>query len=69
MAFHRYAVGQTVYLTPDRFDRSAARKGRFVVTRLLPESQGDYQYRVKSVSDAHERVAHERELQKITDLT
>jgi hypothetical protein len=68
MSSHRYAIGQTVYLTPNRFDRSSARKGRFRVTGLLPESQGDYQYRIKSASDAHERVAPESELQKITDF-
>jgi hypothetical protein len=65
---HRYAVGQTVYLTPDRFDRSSARRGRFLVTGLLPESQGDHQYRIKSAQDAHERVARESELQKMTDV-
>lgn len=69
MSSHRYAIGQTVYLTPNRFDRSSARKGRFTVTGLLPESRGDYQYRIKNAGDSHERVAYESELQKITDFT
>lgn len=64
MTTHRYAIGQTVYLTPNRLDRSSARQGRYLVTQLLPESQGDYQYRIKSVTDSHERVAYESDLSK-----
>lgn len=59
-AAHRYRAGQTVTLVPNRY--GAARQGRYEVTRLLPQEHGINQYRLKSVSDGHERVAREDEL-------
>jgi hypothetical protein len=59
---HRYTVGETVYFMPARADRSAATAGSYKITRLMPEEQGDRQYRIKSTSDAHERTAGESQL-------
>lgn len=64
MTTHRYAVGETVYFHPARFDRSSAPAGSYRVTRLMPEEQGDRQYRIKSTSDAHERTAGESQLDR-----
>lgn len=68
MTLHRYAVGETVHYQPDRADRSSARAGSYRVMRLLPEEQGDRQYRIKSDLDAHERTAGESQLGRKTSV-
>ncbi len=55
MSAHKFAVGQTVQFSPDRYQGSAGR-GRFKIVRLLPEAAHVFQYRVKSLVDGHERV-------------
>src|SRR5437764_808921 len=65
MAAHKYAIGQTVRFSPDRFDRhqvSSTGGGRFKVVRHLPETASILQYRVKSQVDGHERVVREDQL-------
>ena len=62
MNMYRYAIGDAVRFTPARFDRSSAPPGGYRVTRLMPEEQGEPQYRIKSGSDAHERTAAESQL-------
>lgn len=57
---HKYLAGETVTLVPTRY--GANRDGRFEVMRLLPQEQGVNHYRLKSVTDGHERVAREDEL-------
>jgi hypothetical protein len=39
--------------------------GSFRVVSLMPEYLGNYQYRVQSVADGHERVAAEGEIASI----
>ena len=57
---HKFRVGQTVTLVPNRY--GANRLGSFKVTFLLPQEHGINQYRLKAASDGHERVATESEL-------
>jgi hypothetical protein len=57
---HKYKVGQTVDLIPSA-GRSAA-KGTYQIVSLLPTERGDVQYRIKSRSEAHERVMSESDL-------
>jgi hypothetical protein len=61
MTSHIYAIGQQV-----SFDRRIGtylkRAGVFTVTKLLPPSGTELQYRVKSEGEAYERVASEHEL-------
>jgi hypothetical protein len=61
MSVHKFAVGQTVRFSPDRNQEGTAR-GSFKIVRLLPEEASVFQYRVKSQSDGHERVAREDQL-------
>jgi hypothetical protein len=35
-----------------------------VVTKQLPQNAGEYEYRIKSINEAHERVVRESELAK-----
>lgn len=56
---HRFKVGQSV-----RY-RSSVRSGSnasFKILRLLPPEGDQRQYRIKSSSEAHERIAKESEL-------
>ena len=58
---HKYKVGQSV-----RYNSGAARRAgsnaSFKIVRLLPSDGSSRQYRIKSASEAHERVAQEDEL-------
>jgi hypothetical protein len=58
---HKFAVGQTLHFSPSTFE-GATGKGFYRVVRLLPAESGDNQYRLKSVSDGHERVVRESQL-------
>ena len=57
---HKFKVGQTVDLIPSTF-RSAAR-GTYQIVSLRPAEGGSTQYRIKSKSEAHERVVSESDL-------
>jgi hypothetical protein len=57
---HKFKVGQTVDLIPSTF-RSAA-KGTYQIVSLRPIEGGNTQYRIKSMSEAHERVVSESDL-------
>ena len=63
MDAHRYRVGQTVhFVKSSRIGIGAAPDGNFQVVGLLPEYHGNFQYRVKSTSDGHERIVTEGEI-------
>jgi hypothetical protein len=57
---HKFKVGQTVDLIPATF-RSAA-KGTYQIVSLRPAEGGNTQYKIKSNSEAHERVVSESDL-------
>jgi hypothetical protein len=59
-SIHKYKVGQTVDLIPSTF-RSAAR-GTYQIVGLRPAEDGNMEYRIKSKSEAHERVVSEGDL-------
>jgi len=58
---HKYSVGETVYFTASNVARPAA-SGTYEVLRLLPTDGDDCQYRIKSTTEAFERVAKESQL-------
>jgi hypothetical protein len=60
MADHKFAAGQAVELHSNF--RTGHKGGTFLVVRPLPADNSGNQYRVKSKSDGHERVAYETEL-------
>ena len=63
MATHRFTIGQAVQFSPDRGTEGATR-GRYTITRLLPEAGNTPQYRIKSSADQHERVVREDQLER-----
>jgi hypothetical protein len=58
MATHKFQIGQTVFLTPSL----AIPGGAYVVTKRLPERDGEFEYRVKNANEPHERVVREGQL-------
>ena len=60
---HKYSVGQSVFYTSGMLGRAGG-SGTYRVVRLLPAEGGDFQYRIKSISEAYERVAKESQLER-----
>jgi hypothetical protein len=42
--------------------RWEAPRGMYIVTKLLPESHGEFEYFIRSAHEGHERIAKESEL-------
>jgi hypothetical protein len=61
MPSHKYSIGQVVQLIPS-ISRNVP-GGSFEITKQLPESGGEFEYRIKSMNERHERVVRESELQ------
>ena len=49
MPIHKFHIGQTVFLIPSLHLNIPG--GAYVVTRKLPERNGEFEYRVKSVDE------------------
>jgi hypothetical protein len=62
MPDHKFRTGQHVQFS-SAIIRNASR-GVYVVTKQLPESAGEYEYRIKSINEPHERLVRESELRK-----
>lgn len=59
---HKYHVGQKVYYTSAMAGRGNG-TGSYQIMRLLPPDGDDFQYRIKSLTEAYERVAKESQLE------
>jgi hypothetical protein len=59
MTAHKFKIGQRVTLGSKRLSLWG---GTFEVARQMPEENGIFQYRIRSVADGHERVVLESEL-------
>jgi hypothetical protein len=59
---HRFRPGQSVRFCRGSLYRDAA-EGSYEVIRQLPQDNADYQYRIKSAQEQHERVVKEHELE------
>ena len=63
MTEHRFRLGQKVQFIRGYPYRSSA-DGLYEIVRQLPDSNGEFHYRIKSVEEPHERVVKESELEK-----
>ena len=61
MPTHKFHIGQTVFPFPNL----KLPGGAYIVTKKLPEREGEFQYRVKGVSEPHERVVTESQLSDV----
>ena len=60
---HIFRAGQMVRLARAIRNRNAA-EGSYEVVRQLPYGEGEFQYRIKSAREQHERVVKESELER-----
>jgi hypothetical protein len=60
-AVHKFRLGRSVILQSTIFNRDAAR-GAYEIMAQLPERDGQFEYRIKSRGEPHERVAKESDL-------
>jgi hypothetical protein len=58
---HKFKIGQSVNYTSGPFGAGIA-TGIYKITRLLPAEGNDFQYKIKSAAEPHERVAKESQL-------
>jgi hypothetical protein len=62
MPIRKFHIGQVVQLKP-AVNRNIP-GGVYEVIKRLPEAYGEFEYRIKSVNEPHERVVRESELTK-----
>jgi hypothetical protein len=62
MPSHKFQVGESVTVMP-AISRNVP-GGVYEVTKQLPHNGREFEYRIKSANEAHERVARESELTK-----
>ncbi len=62
MPTHKFQVDQTVFLNPSLSQNLPG--GAYAVTGKLPERDGEFEYRIKSIDEPHERVVRESQLRK-----
>jgi hypothetical protein len=62
MPSHKFHVGESVTLMP-AISRNVP-GGVYQVTKQLPHDGREFEYRIKSANEEHERVARESELTK-----
>ncbi len=62
---HKFHLGQPVEYHPN--NGTWAARGAYVVTAKLPERDGEFEYRIKSAIEEHERMARESELQAMSE--
>ena len=60
---HKFRIGQSVNYTSGLFGAGSA-SGVYKITRLLPPEDNDFQYKIKSAAEPHERVAKESQLDR-----
>ncbi len=60
MTSHKFKIGQIVTIRPS-LSRNVP-GGVYEVTKQLPHNGHEFEYRIKSVNEPHERVARESEL-------
>ena len=61
MPTYKFQIGQTVFLSPSL----SIPGGAYIVTKKLPKHNGEFEYRVKSANEPHERVVGESELSNV----
>jgi hypothetical protein len=60
---HKFRIGDSVHFTTGLVGRGGA-NGVYEIVRLLPSDGDEQQYRVKSATEPHERVAKQSQLER-----
>ncbi len=61
---HKFQVGQIVQFVPNTWHFRNSVPGSYEVRKQLPERNGEFEYRIKSSNEAHERVATESQINR-----
>jgi hypothetical protein len=61
MGSHQFQIGALVRLLP-AFSRNVA-GGSYEIIKQLPQRNGEFEYHIKSVTERHQRVVRESELE------
>lgn len=62
MTPHKFSIGQRVNYNPAGGLHESHVRGSYTIVRQLPSENRDWQYRVKSDRDQHERIVLESQL-------
>ena len=67
MTEQKFKIGEMVYFRPKNLEHpSDAQPGPYQILRRLPATEeGEFQYRIRSTFENHERVATESELFRV----
>jgi hypothetical protein len=60
---HKFKIGQSVNYTSGPFSAGGA-GNVYKITQLLPPEDDDFQYKIKSAAEPHERVVKESQLNR-----
>jgi hypothetical protein len=60
---HKFRIGDNVHIIAGLLGRESA-GGTYQVVRLLPSEGDEQQYRIKSATEPHERVAKQSQLER-----
>jgi hypothetical protein len=63
MPTYKFQIGQTVFIVPSHSRNIPG--GAYIVTKKLPENNGEFEYRVRGVAEPYERVVRESELRDV----
>lgn len=63
MLSHKFRIGQRVEFNPASSRNVPG--GSYEIKKRLPESRGEFEYRIKSVDEPHERLVRESELRGV----
>jgi len=69
MAEHRFKIGQMVFFHPRSRGVDASGRSHYQITARLSPTDGEFQYRIKSIHEEHERAARENELRPVQAYT
>ena len=62
MTSHKFKIGQSVNYTSGALGIG---RGVYKITQLLPPEGDEFQYKIKSAAEPHERVAKESQLDRV----
>jgi hypothetical protein len=65
MAEHKFKIGRMVYFHPRSSGIDAPANRPYQITQRSPPTGGEYQYRIRSPYEEHERSASENELRAV----
>lgn len=61
---YKFRISQTLFIPPSLSQNLPG--GAYIITKKLPESNGEFEYRVKSANEPYERVVRESRLSDVT---